>query len=110
MTATELLSDLKQQGFTLIPLAGGKLGVKPADRLTEELRQHLRERKGELLALLRAQPYLNERQELIIPFVADPKYHWWKAGGMSLAAILTELNASPDVWKRYVIGYVETRQ
>ena len=39
MTAVELLTDLQRQGFTLLPLPQGKLAVKPADRLTDDLRR-----------------------------------------------------------------------
>jgi hypothetical protein len=70
----------------------------------EELRRH----KLELRELL-TRPYINEQGELVIPFTADPKYHWW-AGGQSIALTLQELNAPPDVWRRYVPGYTETQQ
>ena len=52
MTAVELLTDLQRQGFTLIPLPEGKLAVKPAARLNDELRQHIRQRKAEVVELL----------------------------------------------------------
>jgi len=52
MTATELLSELQHQGFTLAPLPEGKLVVKPAERLTDALREQLRQHKAEVLALL----------------------------------------------------------
>src|SRR5512144_1369296 len=53
MTAVELVTTLRRQGFTLIPLPEGKLAVKPADRLTDDLRQHIRQCKEELVQLLR---------------------------------------------------------
>lgn len=112
MNATELLNDLQRQGFILIPLPGEKLAVKPAERLTEPLREQIRQRKAEVLALL-TRPYLVERGgelELIIPFKADSRYHWWKPGGQSLAQTLAELNAPAEVWRRYVAGYTETVQ
>ena len=56
MTAIEFLSDLQRQGFTLIPLPKGKLAVKPAERLTDPLREHIRQRKAEVLALLTSTP------------------------------------------------------
>ncbi len=52
MTTPELLADLCNQGFQLRPLPGGKLEVKPASKLPEELREQLRQRKAEVLALL----------------------------------------------------------
>lgn len=57
-----------------------------------------------------ARPHLTATGELIIPFDCDPKYHWWKPGGQSLAETLAELNAPPEVWRRYVAGYTATRQ
>jgi len=55
MNTSELLSNLHRQGFTLTPLPGGKLEVKPASKLPEELREQLRQRKVEVLALLTVQ-------------------------------------------------------
>ena len=52
MTTAALLSDLQRQGFILIPLPEDKLAVKPAETLTDALREALRQHKGELLALL----------------------------------------------------------
>ena len=57
MTGAELLTDLQHQGFTLIPLPEGKLAVKPAEKLTDPLRETLRRYKGEILtALTQPQP------------------------------------------------------
>jgi hypothetical protein len=100
MTAIELLSDLQRQGFTLIPLPEGKLAVKPADRITDDLRRHIRQCKGEVLALL-TRPHINARGELIIPFTADPKYYWW-ADGQTILDTLRELGAPPSGVARYV--------
>jgi hypothetical protein len=100
MTALELVDTLQQRGFTLIPLPEGKLAVKPADRLTDDLRQHIRQCKAEVVALL-TRPHINARGELIIPFNADPRYHWW-AGGQSIRETLRELGAPPEVLDRYV--------
>ena len=52
MTAAELLADLKHQGFTLTP-EGNRLYIVPGSRLTPKLRQAIRERKQELLTLIR---------------------------------------------------------
>lgn len=108
MTTAELIHTLERQGFTLLPLPEGKLAVKPADKLTDALREELKARKAEVLTFL-TRPYLTLNGELRIPFTADPKYQWWK-GGQSIAQTLQELNAPPDVWRRYVEGYTETRQ
>jgi hypothetical protein len=51
MTAAQLLSELARQGFTLIAEGDG-IRVRPASRLTEELRQAVRRHKSELLVLL----------------------------------------------------------
>src|SRR5881396_1279336 len=56
MDATELLTCLVSQGFNLVPLPGDKLEVRPASKLTDDLRQALRQHKAELLALLTQQP------------------------------------------------------
>jgi hypothetical protein len=100
MTALELVNTLRQQGFTLIPLPEGKLAVKPADRITDDLRQQIRQCKSAMVALL-TRPYLNEQKELIISFESDRKYHWW-AGGQSILDTLRELSAPSDVLARYV--------
>jgi len=52
MNALELVHTLQRQGFTLIPLPEGKLAVKPAERITDDLRQHIRQCKAEMLTLL----------------------------------------------------------
>ena len=101
MTAVELLTDLQRQGFTLIPLPEGKLEVKPRHRITDALRQHIQQCKSAMLALL-TRPHLNGRDELVIPFNSDPKYHWWQPGGQSIRETLRELGAPPEVLGRYV--------
>jgi hypothetical protein len=55
VTATDLLSDLARRGFTLAPDGDG-IRVCPASRLTEDLREAVRQHKPELLALLRSPP------------------------------------------------------
>lgn len=52
MTASDLLTDLRHQGFILTPLPEGGLEVKPASRLTDSLREAIRRRKSEILAAL----------------------------------------------------------
>lgn len=39
-------------------------------------------------------PYLNPDGTLVIPMVADPKYHWWKPGGQTVQKTLEELGAA----------------
>jgi hypothetical protein len=110
MQAAQLLNELRTRGFSLTPLPGGKLEVSPASKLTEELRSELKQRKPEILALLsQPLPYITSRGELIIPFASDRRYHYW-AGGQSITHTLMELNAPPDIWRRYVEGYTDTLQ
>jgi len=42
-------------------------------------------------------PYIDHTGTMIIPFSADPKYHFWN-GGQPILKTLLELNASEDVW------------
>jgi hypothetical protein len=36
-------------------------------------------------------PYLNADGTLVIPMLADPKYHWWKLGGQTVRKTMEEL-------------------
>jgi hypothetical protein len=75
MNASDLLSDLIHQGFTLAP-EGDFLRVHPASRLSDGLREQIRESRAELLALLR-----QEALALICPHCAGPldaKGRCWK--------------------------------
>jgi hypothetical protein len=36
-------------------------------------------------------PYLNPDGTLVIPMLADAKYHWWKRGGQKVEKTLAEL-------------------
>lgn len=78
-----------------ILLQGRKIAV---DSLVEEANNYK-------IALLQAskekQPYINARDDLIIPLDSDAKYHYW-AAGQSLNVTLTELKASREIWNRYV--------
>ena len=38
-------------------------------------------------------PYLNPDGTLVIPMLADAKYHWWKPGGQTVRKTLEELQA-----------------
>ena len=134
--AVALLAKCRAHGISLRPGEGGRLKVSPPpERLPGEIVEEIKRHKGEILALLKAEPtqqlkspaassplyeemvrrlpedfpLLNARDELIIPFNSEAKYHWW-AGGQSIAKTLAELNAPPDVWRRYVAGYTETVQ
>ena len=72
--AQALLSTLYQQGFTLRPLPEGKLEIRPASRLTPELRAELRQRKAEVLLLLEAVTWLRSKLPIpqhIAPLIAE---------------------------------------
>ena len=45
-------------------------------------------------------PYIDNSGSIIIPFAADPKYHYWN-GGQSMADTLLELNAPENIWKNH---------
>jgi TubC N-terminal docking domain len=74
MTAHELVADLYRQGFNLAPLPGGKLEVRPASKLTPELRQELKQHKAEILPLLDAVTWLRAQLNIpgrIAPIIAE---------------------------------------
>ena len=56
MHVQELLTTLHQRGIILTPLPGNKLAIRPASKLTPELRAELKQRKSEVLALLHPHP------------------------------------------------------
>lgn len=45
-------------------------------------------------------PYIDNLGNVIVPFNADPKYHFWN-GGQSLAATLAEINVTENIWKKH---------
>jgi hypothetical protein len=45
-------------------------------------------------------PYIDHAGTMIIPFSADPKYHFWN-GGQPLLKTLLELNAPEDIWGKH---------
>ena len=53
-----------------------------------------------LLIPLSPKPYLAATGDLIIPMNADPKYKHWQ-GGQSVLETLQELNAPPEVIRRF---------
>ena len=85
----------------------GRLRVKPRDRVTPDLLHEIKAKKREIAESLRKHetlssiPYINDYGELVIPFTADRKCHYWD-GGMSIKDILWELNSSDEVMGNYV--------
>ena len=57
MTADILLAKCRELGVVLVPGAEGKLRIAPPGRLPEELREELKRRKAEVLALLSQQSW-----------------------------------------------------
>ena len=51
----------------------------------------------------KSSPYLHHTGDLIIPFNADQKYHFWN-GGQNLTDTLIELNVQEDVWNKHTIN------
>jgi hypothetical protein len=97
VTAAELQLALEQRGFALRP-AGDRIIVRPFSDLTADDRAALDAHKSALLALLSAPlPYINEQGDLVIPFAAPARYHYWKEGGQSVIATLREIGASQPV-------------
>jgi hypothetical protein len=47
-------------------------------------------------------PYIDPTGTIIIPFAADPKYHYWN-GGLPLTETLLELNVTESVWGKYIV-------
>lgn len=45
-------------------------------------------------------PYIDHSGNVVVPFNADPKYHFWN-GGQSLAATLAEINVTESIWKKH---------
>lgn len=47
-------------------------------------------------------PYIDPTGTMIIPFDADPKYHYWN-GGQPLLETLIELNIAKDIWDKHTV-------
>lgn len=56
MGGPDILALLAARGLSIRPLPGGLLEVSPRDRLTDDLRALIRERRAEILAALGAAP------------------------------------------------------
>jgi len=46
-------------------------------------------------------PYIDTSGNIIVPFNADPKYHFWN-GGQHLSKTMQEINAPEDVWRKHM--------
>ena len=47
-------------------------------------------------------PYIDHAGTIIIPFNADPKYHYWN-GGQPLSQTMIELNITKDIWGKHTV-------
>ena len=47
-------------------------------------------------------PYIDDTGAIVIPFDADPRYHYWN-GGQPLAKTMLELNATEDIWDKHTV-------
>ena len=45
-------------------------------------------------------PYIDNSGNIIVPFNAESKYHYWN-GGQKLSDTLLEIKASEDSWKKH---------
>ena len=45
-------------------------------------------------------PQIHHTGDIIIPFSAEEKYHFWN-GGQHISETLSELNAPEDIWGRH---------
>mgnify|MGYP006928325334 CR=1 FL=1 len=100
MNATGLLEELQERGFK-IRVEGDRLhclGTK--EPLNPELLQKLKEFKLKIIDLLkeRPKPFYQPNGGLVIPFDSDPKYHYWKTGGMRLKDVENEFVGRQGPW------------
>src|SRR5262245_28446036 len=61
MTAKDLLANMDQLGFQL-KAHGDSILIRPRNRVTDQIRQAIKERKPELVALLRSRTPTNDSQ------------------------------------------------
>jgi hypothetical protein len=97
-----MLVNFKKLGAAL---AEAGLTGKPVDRYSKEEVETLVSACIEALVPPKEgpfkTPYIDEHNELIIPFDADPKFHWWRPCGQSMAVTLREMKVPDEVWAKY---------
>jgi len=98
MSASDILRQLEQ--LAIVSARNGKIRIEASKPLPGKLVEAARKHKKEILELL-SKPRLDAHGRLVIPFDADPKYHWW-AGGQSIRETLQELKAPPELVAKYV--------
>lgn len=89
---TKILADLKALGYS-VTLEGENIRLKYLGRgehpvEAQELIGALKVHKAEAVQYLRETrplPYLDLDGSLVVPFAADPRFHYWRPGGQSIA-------------------------
>ena len=63
-------------GFTV---NGSSLEYNIAEKIySENLKEEIRKYKTEIIRIVQPLPYIDFKNDLVIPFDSDPKYHYWK--------------------------------
>ena len=97
--------DFKKLGAAL---AAAGLTGKPVDKYSKEEVEVLV--KACIASLIPPKegpfkpPYIDEQGELIIPFDSDPRFHWWRPYGQSVAVTLREMRVSDEIWQKSLDG------
>ena len=70
---------------------GSSLEYNIAEKIySENLKEEIRKYKAEIIRIIQPLPYIDFKNDLVIPFASDPKYHYWKEDGMKLTEIEKE--------------------
>ena len=70
MIANELILQLRESGFS-ISATNSRLQIAPASKLTDDLKQTIQQRKGELLAELEQEAQREARREKVLEMLND---------------------------------------
>jgi len=93
MNVGTFLEELRERGFQ-VRIEGDRLHCRGTkEPLNSELLGKLKEFKPKIIDLLNEEhpePFFQPNGNLVIPFDSDPKYHYWKSGGMKLKDIEKE--------------------
>jgi hypothetical protein len=98
MSSLEIYREFLLRGFRF-QVTENRLDVKGTiEPLTPDLIGLLKAHKSEIMVLVaewqKGGPFLQPNGNLVIPFNADNKYHWWN-GGKSLTEIRREFSDGP---------------
>jgi hypothetical protein len=104
MSSLDTYREFLRRGFQF-QVKEDRLDVKgTTEPLTPELIGLLKEHKSEIMPLViewqKGGPFLQPNGNLVIPFNADSRYHWWN-GGIPLSEIRREFSNGPyGPWHR----------